>query len=124
MDEFSKIFSRLGQVSTAISVLNFGVAGILIVVRMNIPSGWMNTEDIDRLEHIAKWVFLGNWAIALFPVFALIGLIIGVGGYFQPNSAKFYSLLGMALNGFELLIWIVGMIGYQIIFHNDRFYVK
>lgn len=124
MDELTQMPSRLGQISTAIAVFDFIVLGALIIVRMNISNDWMDTEDFARLERTANWVLAGNLSIIIFPVVAIIGLIIGAFGYFQPNYSKFYSTLGMALNGFCIVGWIIGMIGYQIIFHSDRFYVK
>lgn len=124
MEEITQLSSRFGQVSTVLAVLNLVVVGALIFIRLNIPSGWMNNENLVELERTANWVLVGNLSIIIFPILAIIGLIIGLIGYFQPNYAKFYSYFGIIFNGFLLIGWIVGMIGYQVIFHSDRFYVK
>jgi hypothetical protein len=124
MDEIAQIPSRLGQVSAALAVLNLVVLGALIFIRLNVPSGWMNNENLDELQRTANWVLVGNLSIIIFPILAITGLVIGAVGYFQPNYAKFYSYSGMIFNGFLLIGWVIGMIGYQIIFHSDSFYVK
>jgi TRAP-type C4-dicarboxylate transport system permease small subunit len=56
----------------------------------------------------------------VFPLVAIIGLIIGGIGYFQPNYAKFYSVLGVVLNVLNLLLW-VGFVIFQITFNANRF---
>jgi len=124
MEEITQMPSRFGQVSSLLAVLNLVVLGILIIIRLNVASGWMNNEDLDELQRMANWVWFGNISIVLFPILAVLGLIIGVIGHFQPGYGKFYSYLGIGFNTFLLIGWIVGMIGYQIIFHSDRFYVK
>lgn len=124
MDEITQMPSRLGQVSMVLAVLNLVVLGALIIVRLNIPVGWMNNENLEELERTANWVLVGNFSIVLFPIFAIVGLILGVIAYFQTGYGKFYSYLGIGFNSFLLIIWIIGMIVYQIVFHSDRFYVK
>jgi hypothetical protein len=120
MDDMTQIPSRLGQFSVIISVLNLLVSGTFIVIRLNVPDSWMDTDDLEQIERTARLVFLGNWAIALFILITLVGLTAGIIAYFQSNTAKFYSILGFALNSFNLLLWF-GLMIYLFPINANRF---
>ncbi|HQU82477.1 MAG TPA: hypothetical protein PKY59_05105 [Pyrinomonadaceae bacterium] len=113
MNEITQIPSRFGQISGAIAVIDFAVLAILLLVNLLVFS--FVSSDF-------KYTF-GTFAVLaffLFPIIAFIGLIIGGIGFFQPEHEKFYCVLGVILNIFNLLLW-VGFVIYQITFNANRF---
>jgi Kef-type K+ transport system membrane component KefB len=116
MDELTQIPSRLGQVSTAVAILDFLVVGLLVLTAILAAEFLRGSErQLDlQLSTVALM------AVIIFPCVAVIALIIGVIGYFQTDYAKFYSILGISLNGLNIVIFI-GVVFYQITFNANRF---
>lgn len=112
MDELTQIPSRLGQVSTIIAVLDLLIGGLLVSIFFLLP-----VAVIDQIRIIYT---LGFLAFFIFPIVAILGLILSGVAFLQPYEADFYKMPGLALNGFNLLLW-VGIIFYQITFNAQRF---
>jgi type IV secretory pathway VirB2 component (pilin) len=113
MNELAETSSRLGQISTTVAIVSFIVMLILAI------AGYL---ALSLFESDLKYKvgILATMFFFVFPLVAIIGLIIGGIGYFQPNYAKFYSVLGVVLNVLNLLLW-VGFVIFQITFNANRF---
>jgi Kef-type K+ transport system membrane component KefB len=116
MDELTQMPSRLGQVSTAVAILDFLVVGLLVLTAI-LAAEFLRSSERQLDLQLSTVALI---AVILFPVIAVIAFIIGVIGYFQTDSAKFYSVLGISLNGLNIVIFI-GVVFYQIIFNANRF---
>jgi Kef-type K+ transport system membrane component KefB len=116
MDELTQIPSRLGQVSTAVAILDFLVVGLLVLTAI-LAAEFLRGSERQLDLQLSTIAFM---AVIIFPVIAVIALIVGVIGYFQTDSAKFYSILGISLNGLNIMIFI-GVVFYQITFNANRF---
>jgi hypothetical protein len=114
----------MSAASILIAIVNLIVLGGVIAVWMTIPDGWMNTDDMESLVRNANWSLAGNWAIRLFPVAALTGMVLGIIAFFQKGRTGSARWAGMLLNLAEIILWTGGIVFYQLFFHLDRFYVK
>lgn len=113
MDELTQIPSRLGQISTGIAVFDF-VGMIVLAIIGALALSLLSGELKYSIGGIAFMAFF------IFPLISILGLILGAVGIFQPNYAKFYSILGVVLNVVNLILW-VGFIFFQITFNAGRF---
>lgn len=115
---------RIGLSALIIAAIDLLLFGSLIVVRFRIPDGWIDTAVEVELERIARWVLLGNIAIILFPIIALIGAGVSVFGVVRNGWRDWIAAFGLGANGFLVLLWIIGMVWYFLTYRFDRLYVK